>query len=68
MFWLMSAEGNTENPVAPAMKIVDVKIHKLIVPMKPDTVHSPGVDDRLCAPDPVEWAVRQLLGVPQVDH
>ena len=35
------------------MKIVDVKIHKLIVPMKPDTVHSPGVDDRLCAPDPV---------------
>lgn len=35
------------------MKIVDVKIHKLIVPMKADTVHSPGVDDRLCAPDPV---------------
>jgi muconate cycloisomerase len=35
------------------MRIVDVKIHKLIVPMKPDTVHSPGVEDRLCAPDPV---------------
>ncbi len=35
------------------MKIVDVKIHKLIVPMKPDTVHSPGVEDPLCAPDPV---------------
>jgi muconate cycloisomerase len=35
------------------MRISNVKIHKLIVPMKPDTVHSPGVDDRLCAPDPV---------------
>ncbi|MFM1551051.1 MAG: mandelate racemase/muconate lactonizing enzyme family protein [Lentisphaeria bacterium] len=35
------------------MKIVDVRIHKLIVPMKPDTVHSPGVEDKLCAPDPV---------------
>ncbi len=35
------------------MKIVDVKIHKLIVPMKPDTVHSPGVEDPLCAADPV---------------
>jgi len=35
------------------MKIVDVKIHKLIVPMKPDTVHSVGTEDKLCAPDPV---------------
>jgi len=35
------------------MKVVDVKIHKLIVPMKPDTVHSAGVSDKLCAPDPV---------------
>jgi len=35
------------------MHIVDVKIHKLMVPMKPDTVHSPGVSDTLCAPDPV---------------
>lgn len=35
------------------MKIVDVRIHKIIVPMKPDTVHSPGVEDKLCAPDPV---------------
>jgi L-alanine-DL-glutamate epimerase-like enolase superfamily enzyme len=35
------------------MRIVDVQIHKLIVPMKPDTVHSPGVEDRLCAPDPL---------------
>ena len=35
------------------MHIADVHIHKLIVPMKPDTVHSPGVSDELCAPDPV---------------
>ena len=27
------------------MKIVDVRMHKLIVPMKPDTVHSPGVEE-----------------------
>lgn len=35
------------------MQIVDVRIHELIVPMKPETVHSDGVDDKLCAPDPV---------------
>jgi L-alanine-DL-glutamate epimerase-like enolase superfamily enzyme len=35
------------------MKIVDVRIHKVVVPMKPDTVHSEGVEDQLCAPDPV---------------
>lgn len=35
------------------MKIVDVRLHKVIVPMKPDTVHSPNVHDKLCAPDPV---------------
>ena len=35
------------------MRIIDVRIHKLIVPMKPDTVHSAGVQDKLCAPDPV---------------
>lgn len=35
------------------MKIIDVRIHKIVVPMKPDTVHSPGVDDKLCGPDPV---------------
>ena len=35
------------------MQIVDVRIHKLIVPMRPDTVHSTGVEDKLCAPDPV---------------
>jgi hypothetical protein len=39
------------------VKIVDVRIHKLIVPMKPDTVHSAGVSDRLCGPDLVTDAV-----------
>ena len=32
------------------MKIIDVKIHKVIVPIKPDTVHSEGIEDKLCAP------------------
>ena len=27
--------------------------YELIVPMKPDSVHSPGVQDKLCAPDPI---------------
>ena len=35
------------------MKIVDVRIHKLVVPMRPGAVHSEGVEDKLCAPDPV---------------
>ncbi len=35
------------------MKIADVKIHGVIVPMRPGVVHSPGVEDKLCAPDPV---------------
>ena len=35
------------------MKIVDVNIHKVVVPMKPDSVNSSGVDDKLCAPDPI---------------
>ena len=35
------------------MKIVAVDLHQVIVPMKPDTVHSAGVEDPLCAPDPV---------------
>ncbi|MAE59826.1 MAG: hypothetical protein CMJ49_00560 [Planctomycetaceae bacterium] len=35
------------------MRIDAVRIHQLIVPMKPDAVHSPGVQDKLCAPDPV---------------
>ena len=35
------------------MKIASVTIHQVLVPMKPDTVHSTGVQDPLCAPDPV---------------
>ena len=35
------------------MKIVDVRIHQVIVPMRPGVVHSEGVEDKLCAPDPV---------------
>ena len=35
------------------MKIADVRIHKVIVPMKTEVVHSAGVEDKLCAPDPV---------------
>jgi L-alanine-DL-glutamate epimerase-like enolase superfamily enzyme len=36
-----------------SMKIVDVRIHQVIVPMRADVVHSAGVEDKLCAPDPV---------------
>lgn len=35
------------------MKIIDVRIHKVVVPMRPGAVHSAGVEDKLCAPDPV---------------
>ena len=31
------------------MKMIDVKIHKVIVPIKPDTVHSEGIEDKFCA-------------------
>ncbi|MBN2292337.1 MAG: hypothetical protein JXM70_07925, partial [Pirellulales bacterium] len=47
------------------MKIVEVRIHKLIVPMKPDTVHSPGVEDRLCAPDPFSGQVANFWEFPK---
>lgn len=35
------------------MKIAAVELHQVVVPMKPDTVHSAGVEDPLCAPDPI---------------
>jgi L-alanine-DL-glutamate epimerase-like enolase superfamily enzyme len=35
------------------MKITEVRLHSVIVPMRPATVHSEGVRDKLCAPDPV---------------
>ncbi len=47
------------------MKIVDVRIHKLVVPMKPDTVHSPGVEDRLCAADPVSGREANFWDFPK---
>src|SRR4051812_8553574 len=34
------------------MKIVDVRLHAVVVPMKADTVHSIDTEDRLCSPDP----------------
>ena len=47
------------------MKIVDVRIHKLVVPMKADTVHSPGVEDRLCAADPVSGRTANFWEFPK---
>ncbi len=47
------------------MKIIDVRIHKLLVPMKPDTVHSPGVEDRLCAADPVSGRTANFWDFPK---
>ena len=35
------------------MQIVDVRIHKVVVPMRSGAVHSEGVEDKLCAPDPL---------------
>jgi muconate cycloisomerase len=47
------------------MRIDDVVIHRVIVPMKPDTVHSAGVDDPLCAPDPVTGRVMGFWDFPK---
>lgn len=44
------------------MKIEDVKLHKVVVPVKPDTFNSPSIDDNLCAPDPITGRV---LSVPE---
>lgn len=35
------------------MRIVDVRIHKVVVPMRPGVVNSQHIQDCLCAPDPV---------------
>ena len=47
------------------MKIVDVKIHQVIVPMKPGAVHSAGVEDKLCAPDPISGRSRNFWEFPK---
>ena len=45
------------------MKIVDVIIHKLVVPMKPGAVNSPGMERPLTAPDPITG--RMLVDLAQ---
>lgn len=47
------------------MQISDVRIHKLVVPMKPDSVHSSGVDDRLCAADPITGRTANFWEFPK---
>lgn len=47
------------------MKIIDVKIHKLIVPMRPDAVHSPDIEDPLCAPDHFSGRVANFWDFPK---
>ena len=47
------------------MKIESVEFIKVIVPMKPDTVHSEGISDPLCAPDPVSGRVANFWEFPK---
>lgn len=47
------------------MFIERVEIIKVVVPMKPDTVHSEGVNDTLCAPDPVSGRVLNFYEFPK---
>jgi muconate cycloisomerase len=47
------------------MKIERVDYFKIVVPMKPDTVHSEGVDDPLCAPDAVSGRVMNFWEFPK---
>ena len=47
------------------MKIEAIEYFKVIVPMVPDTVHSEGVDDPLCAPDPVSGRVANFWEFPK---
>lgn len=35
------------------MRVVDVALHKVVVPMRPETVNSPGIERPLTAADPV---------------
>ena len=47
------------------MKIEKIDIIPVIVPMLPDTVHSEGVTDPLCAPDPVTGRVANFWEFPK---
>jgi muconate cycloisomerase len=51
----MTRLGGLDQPAAGSrdMRIASVRVHQLIVPMRAGAVHSAGVDDSLCAPDPV---------------
>lgn len=47
------------------MRIEQIEFIKVIVPMRPDTVHSSGVTDPLCAPDPVSGRVANFWEFPK---
>src|SRR5688572_7519490 len=47
------------------MKIQEVRIHKVVVPMKRGAVHSEGVRDPLCAPDPVTGRSADFWAFPK---
>jgi muconate cycloisomerase len=47
------------------MKIERIDFLKLIVPMLPETVHSDGVDDTLCAPDPLTGRIAIFWEFPK---
>ncbi|MCE7987071.1 MAG: hypothetical protein DYG89_38350 [Caldilinea sp. CFX5] len=47
------------------MRIEQVEFIKVIVPMRPDTVHSSGITDPLCAPDPVSGRVANFWEFPK---
>lgn len=47
------------------MHIERIEFIKVIVPMQPDTVHSSGVTDPLCAPDPVSGRVANFWEFPK---
>lgn len=47
------------------MRIVDVVLHKVVVPMRPGVVHSAGVEDKLCAPDPVTGRSQNFWDFPK---
>jgi muconate cycloisomerase len=48
-----------------AMKIERIDFFQVVVPMRPETVHSAGVDDTLCAPDPVTGRVANFWEFPK---
>lgn len=47
------------------MRIEQIEFIKVVVPMQPDTVHSSGISDPLCAPDPVSGRVANFWEFPK---